>query len=78
MELARDGVGSARKAALQALALLVEDKQLGMMVQFVVEAKTEAARADAAEALTRQCKRQRAADNLALGVVSASRSPRMN
>ena len=55
VELARDGTGSARKAALQALALLVEDKQLGMMVQFVVEAKTEADRASAAEALNSAC-----------------------
>ncbi|MCX6914598.1 MAG: HEAT repeat domain-containing protein, partial [Verrucomicrobia bacterium] len=35
VELVQDGAGSARKAALQALALLVEDPQLGVMVQFV-------------------------------------------
>ncbi len=49
VELAREGAGSARKAALQALALLVEDPQLGMMVQFVADAKTEA----------RPCRRRR-------------------
>ena len=53
--LARDGVGSARKAALQALALLVDDPQLGVMVQFVTDAKTEADRAEAAEALNSAC-----------------------
>ena len=55
VELARQGSGSAGKAALQALALLVEDSQVGLMVQFVVDAKTEAARADAAEALNSAC-----------------------
>jgi HEAT repeat protein len=53
--LAREGANTARKAALQALALLVEDKDLGLMVQFVTEAKTEADRADAAEALNAAC-----------------------
>ena len=55
VELARQESGSASKAALQALALLVEDSQVGMMVQFVVEAKTDTARADAAEALNSAC-----------------------
>jgi HEAT repeat protein len=55
VELARDGTSSARRVALQALALLVEDPQLGMMVQFVVEAKTEADRPSAAEALNAAC-----------------------
>lgn len=55
IELARQGPGSASKAALQALALLVEDSQLGLMVQFVVEARTETSRADAAEALNSAC-----------------------
>ena len=54
-ELARQGSGSATKAALQALALLVEDPQVGMMVQFVIDAKSEGARADAAEALNIAC-----------------------
>jgi HEAT repeat protein len=54
-ELAREGSGSAAKAALQALALLVEDAQVGTMVQFVIDAKTEATRADAAEALNSAC-----------------------
>ena len=35
--------------------MLVEDPQLGMMVRFVVDAKTEADRADAAEALNAAC-----------------------
>ena len=56
VELARGGSGSASKAALQALVLLVDDSQLGLMVQFVVEAKTETARADAAEALNSACR----------------------
>ncbi len=57
VELARQGSGSAEKAALQALALLVEDSQVGLMVQFVIDAKTEAARVDAAEALNSACHR---------------------
>jgi HEAT repeat protein len=55
VELARQESGSASKAALQALALLVEDSQLGLMVQFVVEAKSDTARSDAAEALNTAC-----------------------
>jgi HEAT repeat protein len=55
VELAREGSGSASKAALQALVLLVDDSQVGQMVQFVVEAKTDTARADAAEALNSAC-----------------------
>jgi HEAT repeat protein len=54
-ELAREGSGTATKAALQALALLVDDAQLGVMVQFVIDAKSEAGRADAAEALNSAC-----------------------
>lgn len=55
VELAGQGSESAAKAARQALALLVDDSQVGMMVQFVVEAKSETARADAAEALNSAC-----------------------
>jgi HEAT repeat protein len=55
IELAREGAGSASKAALQALVLLVDDAQVGQMVQFVIDAKTETARADAAEALNSAC-----------------------
>ena len=55
VELVRQGSGSASKAALQALAMLVEDSQLGLMVQFVVEAKSDPARSDAAEALNTAC-----------------------
>ena len=55
VELAREGSGSASKAALQALVVLVDDSQVGLMVQFVVEAKTDTARADAAEALNSAC-----------------------
>ena len=51
VELAREGSGSASKAALQALVLLVDDSQVGLMVQFVVEAKTDTAR----------CRRRRSA-----------------
>ncbi len=55
VELARQGSDSAAKAARRALAMLVEDPQLGTMVQLVIEAKNEAARADAAEALNTAC-----------------------
>ena len=55
VELAREGSGSATKAALQALALLVDDAQVGLLVQLVIDAKTEAARANAAEALNSAC-----------------------
>jgi HEAT repeat protein len=55
LELARQGDGSAKKAALQALTLLVDDSQVGLMVRFVADAKTEAERADAAEALNSAC-----------------------
>ena len=54
-EVVRADSDSARKAALQALALLVNDSQLGLLVQFVVEAKSAAARSDAAEALNSAC-----------------------
>jgi HEAT repeat protein len=55
LELAREGSVSASKAALQALVVLVDDSQVGLMVQFVIEAKTDTARADAAEALNSAC-----------------------
>ncbi|MGO8930480.1 MAG: HEAT repeat domain-containing protein [Limisphaerales bacterium] len=55
VELAREASGSATKAALQALVLLVDDSQVGLMVQFVIEAKTDTTRADAAEALNSAC-----------------------
>ena len=55
VELAQQGSGTARKSALQALALLVDDSQVGMMVQFVTDSKTDTARADAAEALNAAC-----------------------
>jgi HEAT repeat protein len=55
VELAREGSGSASKAALQALVLLVDDSQVGLMMQFVVGANTDTARADAAEALNSAC-----------------------
>ncbi len=55
MELAQEGSGSASKAALHALVLLVDDSQVGQMVRFVTEARTDTARADAAEALNSAC-----------------------
>jgi HEAT repeat protein len=55
VELGRQGSESAAKAALQALALLVEGAQVDLMVQLVAEAKTDTARADAAEALNSAC-----------------------
>jgi len=56
-DLARQGPESARKAALQALAALVDAPQLSALVQLVVEAKGDAARAQAAEALNSACQR---------------------
>jgi HEAT repeat protein len=56
VEVARQQSDSASKAALQALASLIEDSQLGLMVQFVLDAKTDAARANAAEALNSACR----------------------
>jgi HEAT repeat protein len=55
LELAREGSVSASKAALQALVVLVDDSQVGLMVQFVIEAKADTRRADAAEALNSAC-----------------------
>ncbi|MCX6927626.1 MAG: HEAT repeat domain-containing protein, partial [Verrucomicrobia bacterium] len=55
VELARQESGSVRKAALQALSLLVDDPQVATMVRFVIEAKTEPERSDAAEALNASC-----------------------
>jgi HEAT repeat protein len=57
VELAREGSGSASKAALQALAVLVGNNQVDLLVQLVVEAKTDAGRAEAAEALNSACHR---------------------
>ena len=55
VDLARQGTGPAAKAARQALAMLVEDPQLGLMVQLVTEAKDQATRSDAADALNSAC-----------------------
>ena len=55
LELARQGSDSARKAALLALAQLVDQGQLASLVQLVVEAKNDTARAQAAEALNSAC-----------------------
>lgn len=55
MELVRQGSGSARKAALKALAVLVDDAELDAMVKFVAEAKTDTPRAEAVEALSSAC-----------------------
>jgi len=55
LDLAREGSVSASKAALQALVVLVDDSQVGLMVQFVIEAKADTRRADAAEALNSAC-----------------------
>ena len=55
LELARQGSDSARKAALLALAQLVDQEQLASLVQLVVEAKNDTARAQAAEALNSAC-----------------------
>ena len=55
LDLARHDSGSARTAALSALAQLVDQAQLGSLVQVVVEAGNPAARAQAAEALNAAC-----------------------
>jgi hypothetical protein len=55
LQLAQQGSDSARKAALQALAALVEQPQLAAIVRLVFEARTEAARSEAADALSSAC-----------------------
>jgi HEAT repeat protein len=55
LELARQGSDLASKAAMQALAQLVDQGQLASLVQLVLELKNEAARAQAAEALNSAC-----------------------
>ena len=55
LALAQQGSDSARKAALQALAALVDQAQLAAIVRLVFEANTEAARSEAAEALSAAC-----------------------
>lgn len=56
LELARRGSDSARKAGLQALALLAGQPQLASMVQLVIDAQAESTRAQAAEALNAACR----------------------
>ena len=51
VELAQRGSDSGRKAALQALSLLIDDSQLPALVALVGQAKSEAGRAQASEAL---------------------------
>jgi len=57
LELARQGSDSARQAALRALALLADQPQLDSLVALVLEANTDAPRAQAAEALRSACQR---------------------
>ena len=51
LQVARQGSDSTRKAALRAIALLVDERQTATLVQLVLESKSEAARSEAAEAL---------------------------
>ena len=57
LQLAQTGPESARKAALKALALLADEPQIAALVNLVTEAKDEAARSEAAEALNAVCQR---------------------
>ena len=57
LALAQQGPDSARKAALQALAVLIDRRQLDALVQFVEDSTQEDARAEAAEALNSVCQR---------------------
>jgi hypothetical protein len=56
-EVARKGSESGAKAAFQALAVLAGEPDLRAMVQLVVDAKSDAARAEAVEALNAVCQR---------------------
>ena len=51
LQLSDHGSDSARKAALRAAALLVNEHQTASLIQIVLESRNEAARAEAAEAL---------------------------
>ncbi|SPE62869.1 exported hypothetical protein [Verrucomicrobia bacterium] len=55
LAVARRGGDSARKAAFDALAVLVDAPQLSSLVDLVVQAKSEGARAQAAAALNQAC-----------------------
>src|SRR5207237_403519 len=55
LELARTGADSARKAAFQALALLVDQRDLAALVALVMGATEPNARAEAAETLHAAC-----------------------
>ncbi|HEX3717309.1 MAG TPA: HEAT repeat domain-containing protein [Verrucomicrobiae bacterium] len=56
-ELARGGDDSTRAAAFQALALLAGPRQIPDMVQSVIDAKSDDARSEAADALGTACQR---------------------
>ena len=55
VELARSSTGPTRKAVLQALAQLVDDSQLDLLVNAVAQSQTEADRVNAADALNIAC-----------------------
>ncbi len=57
LDLAQQEPDSARKAALQALGLLVDEPQLGPLVNLVLTAKADLPRAEAVEALNAACQR---------------------
>ncbi len=56
LELARQPADSARKTALEALAELADQSQLGLLVQLVTEAQSEDARSEAANAVRSACR----------------------
>jgi len=56
LELARQPADSARKAALEALAELADQSQLGLLVQLVAEAQNHDARSEAANAVRSACR----------------------
>jgi HEAT repeat protein len=55
LDSAQHGPASARKGVLQALSVLVDNSQLGALVDLVLQAKEPAGRAEAAEALNSAC-----------------------
>jgi HEAT repeat protein len=57
LDSVQHGPASARKGVLAALSVLVDDSQLGALVDLVLQAKDTAGRADAAEALNSACQR---------------------
>jgi HEAT repeat protein len=83
LELAKRGSDSAHKAALDALALLIDPEQLPALLTLVVNAKNPSARSDAVTAVNSACQRLQtrrgafAAEPLAQAVTSGSAETRV-